>query len=92
MKVQGIIDPEYWCTEHKKGEGEMFSVRNGRKIDSHIHDPIIAGVNSAFEERHRQQSYRKLIDIGVEPKDAAKALGIDFPEGDALTAGADVLA
>jgi hypothetical protein len=87
-KVEGIINRDYWCKKYKKGSGEMFSLRNGKRVDAHIHDPILSGVDQKAELGHRIESYRHVIDLGIDPKVAAKMYDLNIPdETDVLEVG-----
>jgi hypothetical protein len=56
---------------------EAFYVENGVKKDTAIHDVILGGVSPAADLRHRTESFHFAVASGVDPADAAKALGLE---------------
>jgi hypothetical protein len=59
---------------------EAFSMRNGQKVDSHIHEPILSGIAPEAEQAMLMESYHSAIkDFGIDPKTAAKMYGLEFP-------------
>lgn len=70
---------------------EVFSMRNGQKVDAHIHDPILDSVSEEADLRHRMESYKIAVEIvGIDPPLAAKLYGLEFPH-DPLAAGPESL-
>jgi len=72
-------------------QDEMFSIRNGRKVDAHLHDPILTGILPEAERELLLESYRSAVnEFGIDPKIAARAYGLEFPDNP-LVAGLEAL-
>lgn len=60
--------------------GEMFSVVNGKKVDAHIHNEILSGIDPKEEMRLLHKSYERAIKFGFSPQEAAKMYGLNYIE------------